>query len=293
MIEVEDATPPAPTTLDGYPNQDFTDSDISVWGTEGDVTLSHDAAGYLVATVTNLGSNPWDANIGVANQDIVAGNTYTVTYVLKTGFAEGRDVTFFAENTNNGYSKYFEETRTLTNEFQTFVFTFTPDADNDDTKLGMFVGNTTNAVLGDVIIDSITVTVEEPMISVWTGYNMTVVEGDLGENDVTITYDGVSDPWWNDNAQFSNFVYDGTKDFIDFTFTGTDGAPLVFKVEGWGAALEGRITADGTEQTFVLDLSTLTPEQRNDISLIIIFVESPGATGTLALSFDGIVQPTT
>ncbi len=146
------------STLADMPNQDFTDTDISSWGTEGTLTLSHDAMGYMLVNVTELGGNPWDQNIGNAGNNVVAGNTYTVTYVIKTSFAEGRDVTFFVENTDAGYAKYFEEVRTLTNEFQTFTFTFTPTENNDDTKLGIFFGNMTNALIGEVVIDSITIT---------------------------------------------------------------------------------------------------------------------------------------
>ncbi|MDC0558861.1 carbohydrate binding domain-containing protein [Candidatus Izimaplasma bacterium] len=151
------------STMADMPNQDFTDADISGWGTEGTLTLAHDNTnGYMVVTVTELGANPWDQNIGFPSQNLVAGNTYEVTYVIKTAFAEGRDVTFFVENVDAGYAKYFEETETLTDSFQTFTYTFTPDANNDDTKLGIFFGNTSNPLIGDVIIDSITITETVP-----------------------------------------------------------------------------------------------------------------------------------
>jgi hypothetical protein len=153
---------PSTDTLADMPNQDFTDTDISGWGTEGTLTLSHDAAGYLVVNVTELGANPWSQNLGFSNQKVISGNTYEVTFVIKTEFAAGRDVTFFAEDTDNGYAKYFETTETLTDSFQTFTFSFTPTANNSDTKLGIFVGNTSNAVIGNVIIDSITITETEP-----------------------------------------------------------------------------------------------------------------------------------
>lgn len=153
---------PSTDTLADLPNQDFTDTDISGWGTEGTLTLSHDASGYLVVSVTELGNDPWSQNLGFSNQKVISGNTYEVTFVIKTEFAAGRDVTFFVEDTDNGYAKYFEETRTLTDSFQTFTFTFTPTADNSDSKIGIFVGNTTNAVIGNVVIDSITITETEP-----------------------------------------------------------------------------------------------------------------------------------
>ena len=145
-------------TLADMRNQEFTDADISDWVIEGTLVLTHDPAGYLVVEVSALGGDPWSQNIGNINHIILPGTEYEVSYTLKTAYAEGRDVTFFVEDVNNGYSKYFEETRTLTNEFQTFTFTFTPDAFNDDTKLGIFLGNTSNPMIGTVIIDSITIT---------------------------------------------------------------------------------------------------------------------------------------
>ncbi|MDC0559129.1 carbohydrate binding domain-containing protein, partial [Candidatus Izimaplasma bacterium] len=149
-------------TVDVYltdiPNQDFTNSDISEWGTEGNVVLSHDAAGYLVADVSAFTGNFWDENIQLGGFSVASGTTYTVTYTIKTGTTAGRDVTFFVEDTDAGYTKYFENTETLTTEFQTFTYTFTPTAYNQDTKIGIFVGDMENGGLGTIIIDSITVT---------------------------------------------------------------------------------------------------------------------------------------
>lgn len=150
--------PDTVVTLFDMANQEFTDSDLSGWVVEGSLVLTHDVAGYLVVDVSALGSNPWDQNIGNINNVILPGVTYVVSYTIKTEYAEGRDVTFFIENVDNSYSKYFEEVGTLTNEFQTFTYSFTPDAFNEDTKLGIFLGNTSNPMVGTVIIDSITIT---------------------------------------------------------------------------------------------------------------------------------------
>ncbi len=285
-IEVEDAEPPAPLTLDTYPNQEFTDTDISGWTTEGTLTLSHDAMGYLVATVTELGANPWDQNIGFPGLNVYAGYTYTVSYTIKTAFAEGRDVTFFAEDTNNGYAKYFETTETLTDAFQTFTYTFTPTADNDDTKLGIFLGNTSNPLIGDVVIDSIIVTVEEAVVDPepeWVDYGIGVTE-DAGV--ATMTYADIPTPWYNANAQYTNFTFDGTYESIEFTFTGVDTHVYLFKIEGGGNARETEITADGTEQTVVISLSDLTKEERDALNLIIFFVKTEGSSGTATVAWN-------
>jgi hypothetical protein len=142
-------------------NQTFTDADISMWDTEGNVTLSHDTDGYLNADVTQFVGAFYQDNLQLGGFYVTAGVTYEVTFTVRTAFVEGRDVTFFVENTDAGYSKYFEETETLTDTFQTFTYMFTPTADNDDTKIGIFLGNMDNAMLGMIVIDSITVTIKE------------------------------------------------------------------------------------------------------------------------------------
>ena len=78
---------------------------------------------------------------------------------MKTSIASGRDITFFVENTDAGYAKYFEITESITSTFQTFTYTFTPTQDNDDTKVGIFLGDMENAGLGIITIDSIVITV--------------------------------------------------------------------------------------------------------------------------------------
>jgi hypothetical protein len=274
-------------TLADMPNQDFTDADISGWSTQGTLTLAHDAAGYLVASVTELGANPWDQNFGFGMQNVVAGKVYTVSYTVKTAFPEGRDVTFFVENVDAGYAKYFEETVTLTDSFQTFTYSFTADADNNDTNLGMFVGNTSNPLIGDVVVDSIIVTeVDAPA---WASYGVDAVDT---AGVVALTYTSIPDPWYNANAQYQNMIFDGTNDALEFTITGTVGHTYVFKLEGGAnAPVEVEILADGTEQVLVMDLSGLTEAQRAEFSLLVVFVKDPGVSGSATLEVAQIVQP--
>jgi len=153
--------PVADVYLNNLPNQEFTNSDITEWGTEGNVTLSHDTSGYLVVNTSSFTGAFYQDNIQLGGLSVKVGVTYTVSYKLKTDFAEGRDVTFFVEDTDAGYAKYFETTDTLTNGFQTFTYTFTPTANNQDTKIGIFLGDMDNAVVGSIIIDSIVVTSNE------------------------------------------------------------------------------------------------------------------------------------
>lgn len=146
--------------LTDVPNQNFTDSDISLWETEGQVALSHIASGYLEVDVTGFTGAFYQDNIQLGGYFVEAGTTYTVAFTIRTDIAAGRDVTFFVEDTNNGYAKYVEETGTLSTTFQTFTYTFTPTADNDDTKIGIFLGDMDNAAIGVVVIDSIVITAQ-------------------------------------------------------------------------------------------------------------------------------------
>ncbi len=267
MIEVEDAVPVVEDPVwTGY-NMTVVEGDLG----PNDVTITYDGV-----------SDPWWNDNAQYSNIVFDGNNDAIDFTF-TG-TDGAPIVFKVE----GWGGNIEGRMTADGTEQMFTLDLSSLTKEQRDAINLLI----IFVESPGASGSLALSFEAKTLPAWAGYNMTVVEGDLGANDVTITYDGVSDPWWNDNAQYQNFVFDGTNDAIEFTFTGTDGAPIVFKVEGWGGNIEGRMTADGTEQTFVLDLSSLTLEQRNDINLIIIFVESPGATGTIALSFDGIVQTT-
>lgn len=145
--------------LTDLPNQTFTSDDISMWDTEGKVDLTHNASGYLEANVTEFTGAFYQENIQLGGFYITAGVRYQISFTVRTTIVGGRDVTFFVENTDAGYAKYFENTESVTSTFQTFTYTFTPTQDNDDTKIGIFLGNMENAALGMIIIDEIIITV--------------------------------------------------------------------------------------------------------------------------------------
>lgn len=145
--------------LTDLPNQTFTSNDISMWDTEGEVELTHNASGYLEAYVTAYTGAFYQENIQLGGFYVTAGVTYQVSFTVRTSIVGGRDVTFFVENTDAGFVKYFEITESITSSFQTFTYTFTPTQDNDDTKVGIFLGDMENAGLGIITIDSIIITV--------------------------------------------------------------------------------------------------------------------------------------
>ena len=145
--------------LTDLPNQTFTSSDISMWVTEGKVELMHNSSGYLEANVTGYTGAFYQENIQLGGFYVTAGVTYQVSFTVRTSIVGGRDITFFVENTDAGFAKYFEITESITSTFQTFTYTFTPSENNDDTKVGIFLGDMENAGLGIITIDSIEITV--------------------------------------------------------------------------------------------------------------------------------------
>ena len=142
-----------------FPNQTFTSSDISNQNPERNVVLTHNANGYLEANVSAYTGLFYQENIQLGGFYVTACVTYQVSFTVKTSIVGGRDVTFFVENTDAGYVKYFEITESITGAFQTFTYTFTPTQDNDYTKVGIFLGDMENAGLGIITIDSIIITV--------------------------------------------------------------------------------------------------------------------------------------
>lgn len=145
--------------LTDLPNQTFTSSDISMWDTEGKVELTHNTSGYLEANVTGYTGAFYQENIQLGGFYVTTGVTYQVSFTVRTSIVGGRDITFFVENTDAGFAKYFEITESITSTFQTFTYTFTPSENNDDTKVGIFLGDMENAGLGIITIDSIVITV--------------------------------------------------------------------------------------------------------------------------------------
>ena len=116
----------------------------------------------------------------------------------------------------------------------------------------------------------------------WVSYgDMTITEATTGFD---ITYSAVPTNWWEFNVQGTVENFDGTNNGIEFTFTGEAGQDYLFKIEGGEAAAEVSVTATGSEQTVVLDLSTMTEEERNGLDLIIIFAKTEAATGTINIA---------
>lgn len=134
------------------------------------------------------------------------------------------------------------------------------------------------------VVGSITVapwTYEEPAQAEWLSEGGITVEID-GDKEV-FTYPINNGAWWDANAQYLITDFDGTKDAVVFTFTGTAGHLYVIKAEGT-TNFEERVLATGVEQTFVLSLETLTEVQRDGIAKLVVFIETGGVEGTISMS---------
>ncbi len=112
-----------------------------------------DAIIFDVTDAAFPGRNVWDGAFWQPKVYTEAGCTYTLTFTLRTDEVAGRDVILFLEDTDNNYFKFIEETVTLTQEYQTFTYTYEAVATNNDSKIGIFFAND----VGTVIIDSILV----------------------------------------------------------------------------------------------------------------------------------------
>jgi hypothetical protein len=112
----------------------------------------------------------------------------------------------------------------------------------------------------------------------WVAYgDMTMTEAATGFD---ITYTAIPTNWWEFSVQGTIDSFDETKTAIEFTFTGETGQDYLFKIEGEAAA-EVTVTATGSQQTAIIDLSSMTETERAGLNLIIIFAKTEAATGTI------------
>jgi uncharacterized protein YxeA len=236
--------------------------------------------GETDATITYSGTPSawWNNNAQLPVEDF-DGTKETVQFIF-TGVA-GHEYLFKVEGPNG----VFKEQPILADGTEQTInvsLASLTEAQRDSLTLMVFFVKTLDAA-GTVVVKDWTygepVVVEEPT---WTGYGgMTAVET---ENDVTLTYTATPANWWESNAQLPVVDFDGTQTSIEFVFTGVATHEYLFKIEGPGGVnVETPIIADGNEQTHVLNLSALTEAQRDSLNLIIVFVKTAGAAGTVVV----------
>lgn len=128
--------------------------------------------------------------------------------------------------------------------------------------------------------------IEDAFDTKWRGYGTTVVEKD-GVS--TITFDSVSDSWWNESAQHSidsgNVTSATTK--IIFTFKGEKGTLFLFKAQGNGQQVvdeNNPTVATGDVQDFALDITSVDAANRTDLNLLVVFCKTVGYSGSIVIS---------
>ncbi|MCF7930529.1 MAG: carbohydrate binding domain-containing protein [Acholeplasmataceae bacterium] len=260
------------------------------------------SAGWHIQVIQDAYSLGYGAD-NVGSMNLEAGKTYKVTFDAKATTAG--NITLAIGHAGGGWTPYFVDGAVaVTTELQSFSIEFTLDDTEADysvpaqfkLEMGMLFAGTTapqTFTLDNVAIDVLEGTefvatdlifngeFMEFVVPEWIGYGTTTVVET--ETDVTITYADTAVEWWNNNAQLEVVNFDRTKEAILFTFTGVVGHEYLFKIEGGGAAVELPIVGDGTEQQLELSLASLTETQRMGLNLIIVFVKTQGASGSVVV----------
>ncbi|MBI9009436.1 MAG: carbohydrate binding domain-containing protein [Tenericutes bacterium] len=265
------------------------------WDPVGGVAIEV-VAGQLEVDVTALGGANWAVQLFQEGFELIPGSVYTVTFQAKASVA--RDINIVLIDGNNAEVR---KTYMLTEDMQTFTFTFMYEGTSTTGKIDFEIGAISDdSVVALVTIDNVNVfrnfnefvpeVIEEPVsdgavVIGYGGMDTVVLDGVI-----TITYTSVPTPWYNDNTQIELPSFDENQESIVFTFTGVLDQVYLFKIEGGGVNTEVEATGTGAEQTVTLDLSGFTAAERAGLNLIIIFVKTEGAAGTIVVTnISGVV----
>ena len=111
----------------------------------------------------------------------------------------------------------------------------------------------------------------------WSNYGFPTLTYAAGTG-TSIAYLNTTGEFWNSNAQLRIYgEFNSAKTAVIFDFTGVTGHEYMFKVEQQGQpnAVEARVTATGARQSFTLDISGKTVEQRALFNLFVFFHTAP------------------
>jgi len=236
--------------------------------------------GKLVLTTTAIGGAEWASQIQYnhGTADLTVGAIYKVVLDINANVATTIQLQLKGASNDGPHSTQTVSlvagdnhvTVYLTAMQETFRFFIL----NGLTEVG------TTLVIDNILVYEPLVPVEEEPTPAWTGYGMDAV---VTGNAVTATYTNIPGEWWTVNLQNPLSEFDGTKTSILFTFIGVAGTEYLFKIEGGGQFVETPVVATGASQELVLDLSALTEVQRDGLNLIIVFVKTVAASGTLTI----------
>ena len=111
----------------------------------------------------------------------------------------------------------------------------------------------------------------------WSNYGFPTLTYAAGTG-TSIAYLNTTGEFWNSNAQLRIYGgFNSAKTAVIFDFTGVTGHEYMFKVEQAGQpnAVEARVTATGARQSYTLDISGKTVEQRALFNLFVFFHTAP------------------
>ena len=111
----------------------------------------------------------------------------------------------------------------------------------------------------------------------WSNYGFPTLTYAAGTG-TSIAYLNTTGEFWNSNAQLRIYGgFNSAKTAVIFDFTGVTGHEYMFKVEQAGQqnAVEARVTATGERQSFTLDISGKTVEERALFDLFVFFHTAP------------------
>ena len=119
----------------------------------------------------------------------------------------------------------------------------------------------------------------EFIVDIWYDNGDGVYEIEKSGTDIVIEYEKT-----NEGQHWSHALALIEGDFSGFTkleieVTGMENKTGLFKIEGPGVAKEESVTFDGTKQTVVIDLTTLSPSDLKKLEKVIFFA-APGGTGS-------------
>ena len=110
----------------------------------------------------------------------------------------------------------------------------------------------------------------------WSNYGFPAISYESGIG-TSLDYLNTTSAFWEANAQLRIYGgFNGAKTSVIFDFTGVEGHEYMFKVEQNSSNnVEGRVTATGARQSYTLDLSGKTAEQRALFNLFVFFHTAP------------------
>jgi hypothetical protein len=122
----------------------------------------------------------------------------------------------------------------------------------------------------------------QPANPTWSGSGMSVSQSGT---DTIVTYSSIPNPFYTINARIYDFTDKSQVQAVSVDFTGTKGQTYQFKIEGLTSDVSANVSvkATGDEQKAVIDTTNMTLEQKQSLNVILMFVETVGASGTCTI----------